>query len=89
MIKWFRIRAKEKRIFYSKGHRDVFMRRCALSKTELYVRQIARMKQAIVSKDKAELKRRQKFLVADGIRPPKTLKQCDQLIEDLRTWREL
>ena len=89
MIKWLRLKFIEDRIFLSKGHKDVFLRRCAISKTEGYVRQINRMKQAIIDKDKAELRRRQKFLTNDGINAPKTLKQCDKLIGDLRKWREM
>jgi len=89
MIRWFKLKRLEKRLFLSKGHKNVFLRRCALSKTELYVRQIARMKQAIIDQDKGELRRRQKFLLIDGINPPKTMKQCDKLIEDLRQWREM
>lgn len=89
MIKWIRRRFIENRIFYTTGHRDVFMRRCAISKTELYVRQIARIKQAILDKDKGEIQRRSKFLRDDGIIPPKTMKQCEKLIGDLRQWREM
>jgi hypothetical protein len=89
MIRWLLLRIIEDRIFYSQRHKSVFTRRCAVSKTEGHVRHISRLKQAILSKDKEELQRRQKFLAADGILPPHTIKQCDKLIEDLRKWREM
>ena len=89
MIKWLKLRFIEDRIFYSQGHKNVFARRCAISKTELYVRHICHIKQAIINKDRGEKERRQKWLSMDGIKPPKTLKQCDKLIEDLRKWREM
>lgn len=89
MIRWLRLRFIEDRIFFSKGHKDVYLRRSAISKTEGHVRQICRIKQAIMDKDKGEVSRRSKFLTNEGIRPPKTMKQCEKLIEDLRKWREM
>lgn len=89
MIKWFKNRRLEKKIFFTSGHKDTFLKRCAISKTEHYVRWIHHMQQAIVNNDIPEVKRRQKYLAMEGIKPPKTEIQCEKLIKDLRAWREI
>ncbi len=89
MIKWFKNRRLQKRIFYSETHKDLFLKRCAISKSEHYVAWISQLKQAIVSNDMTQIQARQKYLSSEGIKPPKTLSQCDQLIKDLREWREI
>lgn len=89
MIKWLKNRRLQTRIFYSKGHKDIFLKRCAISKSEHYVRWISHLHQAIVYNDDPEVKRRQKYLQQEGIRPPKNELECEQLIKDLREWREI
>lgn len=89
MIKWFKNRRLSKRIFFTEGHKDVFLKRCAIAKSEHYVRWIDNLKQAIYNEDIPEVRRRQEYLKHEGIRPPKTEKQCIELIKDLREWREI
>ena len=89
MIKWFKRRRLEKRIFLTKGHQYEFVRFCATARVEGIVRQISRLKQAILNKEKAEIRNRQRFIRDYGITPPKSLNQCDKLIGDLRKWRDM
>jgi len=89
VIKWFKNKRYEDRIFLSGGHKDVFLKRCAIAKSEHYVRWIDTLKQAINNNDKPEIERRRKYLSQEGLRAPKTISQCSQLIKDLRTWREI
>ena len=87
MINWYKRIRIESRIFSSRADKDRLIKQAFIHKIELYIRQIDRIKQALMDNDTAEYNRRIKTLNSYGMNPPKTLKDCENLIKDLREWQ--
>jgi len=87
VFKWLKARRLENRIFQSQANKQQFILQCAFNKIEIYIRHISRLKQALMDNDKREINQRTKLLNGYGFNAPKTLQDCERLIEDIRQWR--
>ncbi len=56
------------------------------NKLEGYVLAVSIIKHYINEGNDQEIKLRSKYLRLDGLNPPRTLIECDEMIRDLRQW---
>jgi 5-keto 4-deoxyuronate isomerase len=57
-----------------------------LDRKEVYIINIGRLKQAMVSRNGNEVKCFTKFLKKNGLGEPKTLMECDELMKRVEDW---
>ena len=79
-------RAKN-RLFRDKQTMQHHINQSSLKDRDLYISYVHAIKRHIISGNKEEVKNRQKWLANYNLVPPKTEKECDQMIKDLRSFR--
>jgi len=87
IIETFRNYLRKKRLFLNDKEMKRFVQNNFNNKLEGYVRSINSIKHYMNANNKDEVKERCKQLKRDGLSPPETLRSCDSMIRDLRTWK--
>jgi len=87
MIKWYKNLRRKKRLFNTNEAFIQIVSELGPNWRSNYIRECQIIKQNITDNNMGEVGRRQKFFTHYNMNPPKTLEQCDRMIEDLRLWR--
>lgn len=76
---------RDKRLFQDKAR---FIKHNASNKIESTIRDIDIIHHYLLQNDSVQVANKQKHIAAQGLKPPKTEKECKQMIKDLRQWQE-
>jgi len=77
---------RKKRLFMDKKAMDRFIQNNMKNKLEGYVLAVTIIKHYLNEGNKKEVDQRSKYLRIDGLSPPVNLRECDEMIHDLRQW---
>lgn len=86
MIQVFRNYRRKKRLFRDKIAMNRFIVNNMRNKLEGYVLAVTIIKHYLNEGNTKEVEHRAKHLRIDGLNPPINLKECDEMIHDLRNW---
>lgn len=85
-MKKFRNYLRKKRLFISKSTLNRFIFNNMKNKIEGYVLTVSAIKHYLNAGDNQEVTTRSKHLRMEGLNPPTTINECDEMITDLRTF---
>jgi len=76
-----------KRLFINKAAKMEFLEQSSYNKREACVRQVDAIKHNTEIKNHEEVERRRENLKRQGLIAPNNIKECNEMIRDLRKWR--
>jgi len=86
MIQTCKNYVRKKRLFMNKKAMNRFILNNMKNKLEGYVLAVTIIKHYLNEGNQKEVDHRSKHLRLDGLSPPVNLRECDEMIRDLRTW---